>query len=817
VKFSSPVSKLNGAALTASNFKFEMQNGKNGDGSAKFVEVDLEDVVSDPTKAVVHQISDTEYLIELEEDWTVKYLTKTSGRNYYTPDWNNVRITVFADDVKNDLDVKMSENRVETLRMVLDATNPVIVKSEQSKDPVTNALIPAVDVVMSEPVQLNLTPGTNEVTESQQQHDMGGVPVPTFEFVNADETVTLEGQLTTAPSEDDMSFSVTPKDPTKLTPGKWKLYIRSISDDVGNTAGTVVAEIEIKGVVADKAEPRIIWATAHDNVDLDQTGTSANKADADIVHIQFGTEMSLDALTSVVYTINGKDIPEGSNIISVDNASYDLDGNGTYDFNGTLVTIKLPKDFLGKSSEEVVDTYFTTTQKNHVLNVSKSLTDAEGKTIILPREVEMNFTFTGVASHLTSHTLAYDNAVYDGINGVGTNGVIEGDLHVTGENITLNDVTINGDLIIDADVQDDFTMNDVTVNGNVIVNGGDSTSVHLLGSNINGDVEANKVDVHVDLTGTTVTGKVKVNATGVKVDGTGTYDVVKDPKVIKADAIKAANDAIALVPVAKDIIAGAPLADAKAKVAAAEQAITDAKAVDAVDADFKGLARLTAAKAKIAELEGGSDLAAAQAVDNIINSLPAPADLVLGNEGAVQAARAAFDALTTAQKNLVTKLGVLTAAETKIADLKSGQTDLAAAQAVDNTINNLPVVADLVVGDEGAVQAARAAFDALTTAQKNLVTKLGVLTAAETKIADLKSQAALDAAKADAVTAKADAQAAQTAYTDAGQAATDVVYVAVTDAIADLDEAVASNVTADIITATNALEAVTADLVTATP
>ncbi|MFE1627015.1 hypothetical protein ACFLFF_09750 [Brevibacillus reuszeri] len=604
VKFSSPVSKLNGADLTASNFKFEMQNGKNADGSAKFVEVDLEDVVSDPTKAVVHKISDSEYLIELEQDWTVKYNTQGTGRNYYTPDWNNVRITVFADDVKNDLDVKMSENRVETLRMVLDATNPTIVKAEQSKDPVTNALTKAVDVLMSEPVQLNLPNGTKEITESQQQQATLGVPVPTFEFVNEDESVTLEGQLSTvpAPSEDDMSFTVEPKDPSKLTPGKWKLYIRSISDDVGNTSGTVVADIEIKGVVAGKAEPRIIWATAHDNVDLDQLGTSAGKADADIVHIQFGTEMSLDALTSVVYTINGKDIPEGSNIISVDNAKYDIDGNGTYDFTGTLVTIKLPKDFLGKTSEEVVDTYFTTTQKNHVLNVSKSLTDADGKLIQTPREVELSFSFTGVASHLTSHTLAYDNAVYDGTTGAINNGVIEGDLHVTGENITLNNVTINGDLIIDADVQDDFTMNNVTVNGTVIVNGGDSTSVHLLGSRINGDVEANKVDVHVDLTGTTVTGKVKINATGVKVDGNGTYDVVTDPKVIKADAIKAANDAIALVPVVKDITVDT-LADAKAKVAAAEKAIADAKAVDAVDADFKGLARLTAAKDKIKELD----------------------------------------------------------------------------------------------------------------------------------------------------------------------------------------------------------------------
>jgi len=600
IKFNSPVSKLNNGKLSASNFKLEMQNGKNADGTPNFVEIGLEDTVTTDSMAVVRQVSDTEYLIELEEDWTVKYNTQKSGRNYYTPDWNKVRVTVFADDIKNDLDVKMTADRVETLTMNLDSTNPEIKLAQQSKD-VAGNLIAAVDVEMSEPVQLNLAAGTNEITPSEQQKAKGGVPIPTFEFVNEDKTVTLEGELVSS-SEDDMSFTVKPKKDEELKPGKWTLYIRSISDDVGNTAGTVSTQIEIKGAIEQLADPRIVWATAHDNVDLDQEGTQAGIADADIVHIQYGTEMSLDALTSTVYTINGKQIPEGASITSVKLAKYDVDGDYKYDHAGTLVTIKLPKDFLGDKSEEVHDTFFTSSSNHHVLNVVKSLKDASGKELMTPREVEMKYHYKldKLATYATSFELAYDDYTYDGKDK--TKEVIYGDLRITGENINLKNVTIKGNLIIDEEVQTDFVMENVDVDGDVIINGGDSNSVKMIGSTITGNIEVNKVDLHLVLQGTTVTGKIKVNVTGVNIEDDKANTVEIDKNVAKTDAIKAANKALDAIPAAGSIKLE-NLDDAKAKVKAAEDAIEAAKKLDAKDSDFRSLARLEAAKAKIKELE----------------------------------------------------------------------------------------------------------------------------------------------------------------------------------------------------------------------
>uniref|UniRef100_UPI002595527B hypothetical protein n=1 Tax=uncultured Brevibacillus sp. TaxID=169970 RepID=UPI002595527B len=72
-------------------------------------------------------------------------------------------------------------------------------------------------------------------------------------------------------------------------------------------------------------------------------------------------------------------------------------------------------------------------------------------------------------------------------------------------------------------------------------------------------------------------------------------------------------------------------------------------------------------------------------------------------------------------------------------------TDAAAAQAVDNKIGALPAVAALTLADKPAVVAARADYDALTAAQKALVTKEADLQAAEQKIADLQAQADVDA------------------------------------------------------------------------
>ncbi len=158
---------------------------------------------------------------------------------------------------------------------------------------------------------------------------------------------------------------------------------------------------------------------------------------------------------------------------------------------------------------------------------------------------------------------------------------------------------------------------------------------------------------------------------------------------------------------------------------------------------------LIAAEAKIAQLEAAAaDQAAAQAV---IDQIAALGEITLEKKAAVEAARAAYNTLTEKQKRLVTNLEVLTAAEAKIAELEAAageeEKDQAAAKGVSDQIAAL---GEITLDKKKAVEAARAAYNTLTEKQKQLVTNLEVLAAAEVKIAQLEAAAA-DQAAAKAV------------------------------------------------------------------
>jgi len=134
------------------------------------------------------------------------------------------------------------------------------------------------------------------------------------------------------------------------------------------------------------------------------------------------------------------------------------------------------------------------------------------------------------------------------------------------------------------------------------------------------------------------------------------------------------------------------------------------------------LSVLEAAETKLA------DLTAAKAVDDQIDAIGA---VTLGSETAIENARDAYEALTPDQKALVTKLDVLTAAEAALAALE----DQAAAKTVDDQI---AAIGEVTLAKKTAIEAARAAYNALTADQKALVTNLSVLEAAETELAELQ-------------------------------------------------------------------------------
>ncbi len=157
------------------------------------------------------------------------------------------------------------------------------------------------------------------------------------------------------------------------------------------------------------------------------------------------------------------------------------------------------------------------------------------------------------------------------------------------------------------------------------------------------------------------------------------------------------------------------------------------------------------------------DKAAAKAVEEKIAAL---GDVTLEKGEVIAEARKAYDALTETQKNLVTNYAVLTDAETEIAQLKQEAEEKAkeeaankaAAKAVEEKIAGLGAI---TLESEEAVVEARKAYEALIEVQKNLVTNYGVLTEAETVVAQLKAEAE-EKAKAEAE-AKAKEEAANKA------------------------------------------------------
>ena len=85
----------------------------------------------------------------------------------------------------------------------------------------------------------------------------------------------------------------------------------------------------------------------------------------------------------------------------------------------------------------------------------------------------------------------------------------------------------------------------------------------------------------------------------------------------------------------------------------------------------------------------------------------------------IDAAREAYDALTAEQKALVTNYGTLTSAEGSYANLK-------VAKEAEDAINALPASDNIAVTDKTAVEAAQAKYDALTPAQKAIVSEASV-------------------------------------------------------------------------------------------
>jgi len=147
---------------------------------------------------------------------------------------------------------------------------------------------------------------------------------------------------------------------------------------------------------------------------------------------------------------------------------------------------------------------------------------------------------------------------------------------------------------------------------------------------------------------------------------------------------------------------------------------------------------------KIASLEEKANKAAAEEVEDLIDAI---GEVTLESKSKIDAARAAYDALTDAQKALVGNLKTLTDAkaayEKLAAEADQEEVDKAAAKGVEALIE---AIGKVTLDSEKAIKAARSAYDALTDAQKALVKNLATLEDAEKQLKDMQEAAEVLAA-----------------------------------------------------------------------
>ena len=163
------------------------------------------------------------------------------------------------------------------------------------------------------------------------------------------------------------------------------------------------------------------------------------------------------------------------------------------------------------------------------------------------------------------------------------------------------------------------------------------------------------------------------------------------------------------------------------------------KLSDAQKARVTNLATLTTAEQTLEKLKG--DAKAVADTEAAISSIITP--ITLDSEASIAKARASYDALSDENKAKITNYEVLTTAEATLAQLKA---DLAAAEAVDQKIT---AVGTVTLDSKKAIAEARDAYNKLTDVQKQQVTKLATLTAAEDTYAKLVAEESAKAKEAE--------------------------------------------------------------------
>lgn len=313
----------------------------------------------------------TTFKVEVTKDWTdsTVYDTANSHLNYYNDNYRLVvakdAVTSAANGIKN-VEIDMTLGGAMTAPDVVSpgiATNGITAEVDAAGVSTGNYL-----VKMSEPVKISID-GVN--TTDVLPTLAGGqttLPIVKAQLIKKDNSKTVDANVIADVNDSyDEGLKVIPS--TKLDAGDWTLVIRSISDDIGNTAASATQDFTVKSDVTTSDKFAVKWAFADVDTDLTKAnlsgsliGTPAADTDAtaDYIFVKFNkavsiTGDSINALKTSNYILDGKDLPTGTQIRA------NVKGYDDKDAVTDSITIVLPDGYLKNHND------------NHVLSISSYL------------------------------------------------------------------------------------------------------------------------------------------------------------------------------------------------------------------------------------------------------------------------------------------------------------------------------------------------------------------------------------------------------------------------------------------------------------
>ena len=362
---------------------------------------------------------------------------------------------------------------------------------------------------------------------------------------------------------------------------------------------------------------------------------------------------------------------------------------------------------------------------------SSFASDLQSAVIVYKNKDKLNIELAGTNTMVNTYTNTEPNNYFIGAVGIFS----AGDLDISGDGSLEISFTGTGSFSYGIMTLEDMFISGISLDvtsGNSVYN---DYSVALITSNYQ-----SYIGLYDDIQGFNVIGKSNAisgnltnscNLTGwTNTLGTEGKATIEKTTIAKSDIasykkitliLVTASDVISLI---DDIGTVEYTGTSKDKIDAAREAYdTLDQAEQALVTNYDAL---TTAEAAYQTLKTNND--AADTIDALINAIGI-VEYTLESKDTIDAAREAYNALTDAQKALVTKLNDLVAKENKYAALGT-----------EALINAIGEVSDLVYPDSGdAIKAARDAYNALTDTEKELVSNYQHLLDDEAKYNSLKT------------------------------------------------------------------------------